>query len=694
MSESNEAREGNEVEGYWARIAEVHDDANALLALSDWLQHRNDPWGELIALQHALQSSPRALASRRARELREAQLKEQHLGPLARFVSLWGAPSESKPLELHWRTGRIDRAIFHHCCDDTMSQILNAFLALPSARLTRALTLDLGRMERIDLPVHPDKLLNLSGFLKELIVWGPLNSEFSWGGVPLDALARLERLHLGAGSLTRSQTRALSPRLTHLGMMAKEDTSDLLTVRWDKLESLCLWGFHCPPSAYSALINALAPERLPALRSLRLCGFRRADLFAQTWLQSDRRPDLTFEQCGFDALPEEKSSLRFCERALWRHGSASECFRRALIAFQEAEQGQLHASTFALLQSGFELSLFLPSRSRPQGAMTAPLERFMRAGEGDRPGQSSMLGCAIHDAQPEVRASLLTLRAQQKFGLQKERLLQEVELYTAPRTVDPVRPSTLYFQARVERVRLLLLEGRGADALNLARALFTPPPSAPRQHREAHWILGQCYRRLAQYTSAEKALRAALEHAEDQPAHRVILEASLAVLELDQGHFAAARPVLEETLSRCTFEGAQTAATSIRAQLARCLRKLDDPLRALQTIEHAGPQTVADPDLRAGLIAEHGLALHALGRKAEGGERLLQSAIVLEKLGRAAQAIERFLELAELRVNDGEHDAARALFERAQGLFLEDQMPKEKARFDQLRALMRRSAAY
>lgn len=680
----------------------AHEDPNALLALSDWLQHQNDPWGELIAIQHALSSASsgsngsgalNGITLRRPLELRAEKLKQQHLGSLARFVSPWGAPSESRPLELQWRMGVVERAIVHPCPSDAMSTILSALFALPAARLTRSLTLDLGQLEGSPLHASPDDLTSFSANLNELVIWSPRDAEFSWSAVPLQELTQLERLHLGAGSLAQAQARALSSRLIRLVMVAREDTCESLDVRWDRLVSLVLWGFDCPPRAYPTLIDALSPERFPALKSLRLCGFERADLFARTWLQGDQRLSVTLEQCGFNELPEDTSSLRFCGRSLWRQGPLRGRFRRALVAFQDVEQDPLDASAPELAQLGFELSRLLAPRRRPNAAMTGAVERLLSAQRDDLPDLSLLFSCAIRAAEPPVRASMLLLLAEQRFGLQKELLLLEVEALAPPKSEGEAPIPKLYFQARVERARQALAEGRGADALQLAQSIADPSPRTALQRREANWVLGQCHRRRAEYALAEKALRTSLLNAED-PAHRIILEASLAVLELDQGRFAAARPVLEETLSRCTFEGAQTAAASIRAQLARCLRKLDQPLRALQTIEAADPQTIADPDLQTGLVAEQGLALHALGNKAEGGEKLLQSAIVLEKLGRAAQAIERFLQLAELRVNDGDHDAARTMFERAQALYLEDQMPKEKARFDQLRALMKRPTEY
>jgi uncharacterized protein (TIGR02996 family) len=126
-----------------ARLAASPDDANAFLVYGDWLSERGDPRGQLVAIQHALETRSTPELAHEA-----AALLERHadhlLGPLRRNLA-------SGLVELEWRHGFIDAA---RVGADTLyppreppdgsAGAVSHLLRLPAARLLRKLDVRAG----------------------------------------------------------------------------------------------------------------------------------------------------------------------------------------------------------------------------------------------------------------------------------------------------------------------------------------------------------------------------------------------------------------------------------------------------------------------------------------------------------------------------------------------------------------------
>lgn len=131
-----------------AALAANPDDRDAYLVYADWLCERGDDWGQLIAVQHAMEMLPRFGSTERRHELArtEAELMFR-LG-----TRLWGSLGEtvydeatqryvSDLVDATWQCGFL-RAVrltsMHHSRFRTIAEVMHG---LPIARLLRELVL-------------------------------------------------------------------------------------------------------------------------------------------------------------------------------------------------------------------------------------------------------------------------------------------------------------------------------------------------------------------------------------------------------------------------------------------------------------------------------------------------------------------------------------------------------------------------
>jgi uncharacterized protein (TIGR02996 family) len=114
------------IEAHLAEIRKNIDDPAPYLVFADWLQERENPWGRLIVLQHALSQRPGDGAI--AAEI-EALLKKQG----------WAPKAKPKLLRLDWRRGFIRAVrVYDEYDHEDVDEVLGPILELPMAALIRS----------------------------------------------------------------------------------------------------------------------------------------------------------------------------------------------------------------------------------------------------------------------------------------------------------------------------------------------------------------------------------------------------------------------------------------------------------------------------------------------------------------------------------------------------------------------------
>jgi uncharacterized protein (TIGR02996 family) len=116
-------------------LANLGEDDGAYLVLADWLQSQADPWGELIALQHAAAAT--ADDAKRARlDKATAKLLKQHAG------TILGPVAHHPASHFTWRHGFVREATLGMAADPKqVLAITKAFVARPAARRIEGLAL-------------------------------------------------------------------------------------------------------------------------------------------------------------------------------------------------------------------------------------------------------------------------------------------------------------------------------------------------------------------------------------------------------------------------------------------------------------------------------------------------------------------------------------------------------------------------
>jgi uncharacterized protein (TIGR02996 family) len=291
-----------------AALRETPDNADAALVYGDWLQAQGDPRGELIAAQHALAwagrraeraGSPR----RRALAAEVARLRapyDAQLRALALRFDLCAPDAERGRLQAVWGLGFIERARLAHDYfagelgdAASLEEVLGAFLALPSARLLRELTLGLWRdsdgqcayggafaaLARARPPAL--RRLHVADFRY------PREIEISWTDLgdlsPIwEALPGLRELELQAGSMELGRVRAPELRSFEVrtGGLSRASARAIAAAEWPRLERLVVW-FGDSSYGAEAGVDDLRPilegAGLPALRHLGLMNAEFAD---------------------------------------------------------------------------------------------------------------------------------------------------------------------------------------------------------------------------------------------------------------------------------------------------------------------------------------------------------------------------------------------------------------------------------
>ncbi|MBW2734640.1 MAG: TIGR02996 domain-containing protein [Deltaproteobacteria bacterium] len=227
-----------------AQMCANPDDEATQLVFADWLQEVNDPRGELIAIQAQKQDSPNdASVLEREREL----------------LRIHGTCLLPRPLpgRVAWRRGFIERFQLTDGSNLVRSQLQTLF-AHPSMALLRELSVEIEAAEVLvsaNLPALPRSLAVLELDVGVLGDWTSYGSALGDVSALVDTTESLRRLRLVG--------HANIEVMAHGKLVALE-----LRTR-DARER----GVHAPGAlslSVAARITKLSPQRLPALRHLRV----------------------------------------------------------------------------------------------------------------------------------------------------------------------------------------------------------------------------------------------------------------------------------------------------------------------------------------------------------------------------------------------------------------------------------------
>jgi uncharacterized protein (TIGR02996 family) len=253
-------------DGFLAEIAAAPDEPAPYLIYADALMLRGDPRGDLISIQHALETAPPTIAADLRR--RESEILERNLDA---WLGL--SPTDRTACTVRWRFG------FVHAARITDASALRALFAAPAVAQTLA-EIRIGQLpddgddddwdsyqDVLDaVPWHPAlrRLHVTDGDLRGLHVAAPVRIPEQ--AKQLDTLVvQSPQLQL-AWDATPVKLRALELRCPNLV------AQPLLAIReWPNLESLVVWTEDAAP-----ILRLLS--KLPRLRHLGLCGSSRLDM--------------------------------------------------------------------------------------------------------------------------------------------------------------------------------------------------------------------------------------------------------------------------------------------------------------------------------------------------------------------------------------------------------------------------------
>ena len=285
-------------------ILAAPDEVDNYLVYADWLQSRGDPRGELIALQHAAETTDAPDVRRRADELfknqRRAFLSDELADAVAHARLRHG--SYRQGLELRWRRGFIERAWLGRLASAAMSDaraVLDALLAHPSARLLRELVLDIPIWDRwINFDQLHDALaacatppplrrLQIGDFVERTPGYRYPDRDISavelgdlgalWPRYPQLVEIELQGCHLDLGTID-------SPALRSFELCSSTvSDANLAALRAPALERLVLWlgdGEYGGGVTRRAL-NDLLRTAPPTLRELGIMNTDHADVVAE-----------------------------------------------------------------------------------------------------------------------------------------------------------------------------------------------------------------------------------------------------------------------------------------------------------------------------------------------------------------------------------------------------------------------------
>jgi uncharacterized protein (TIGR02996 family) len=270
-----------------AAILADPDAPHSYAVYADWLAERDDPHGELIAVQLALEQTP----TDPALLARDAELHREHDVTWLNHLTVW----PMRPVAVEWRRGFVHTAAIQTSYESNESAMTYRALAeLPIARFARELRLgvacsyngrgdaDISIIEALrDAPLPVVRKLALDCF----------DFELSWthvGDLSLAsaALRPLEALEVTAGSVTLGAIDLPNLRSLRIetGGLGADVLHSIAAAAWPNLESLVLYlgtpdyGGSCTPADVVALLDG---ANLPRLTTLALCNGTFGDELAE-----------------------------------------------------------------------------------------------------------------------------------------------------------------------------------------------------------------------------------------------------------------------------------------------------------------------------------------------------------------------------------------------------------------------------
>jgi uncharacterized protein (TIGR02996 family) len=279
--------------------AQIHanpDDPGPYLVYADWLQHRGDPRGDLITIQHQLAESPTDRAKRTA----EKKVLDEfggyfHPKALAELLALPKRGEPSARTEVTWRTGFYERIRIARPSDryPELAPALTEALAHPSAGFLRSIVLGpLGTSKYLYAPLLAVIQKAKPALLEELVI-GDFTDErnelaYSSAGnlcPVINALPALTRLRVRAGTV-RFESQLKHPVLRELAIetvdLPDPMREKLFAARLPALETLEL---DAPKADWLSVLQR-SPNAFPALRRLTLRHTRRTGELLESLLHS------------------------------------------------------------------------------------------------------------------------------------------------------------------------------------------------------------------------------------------------------------------------------------------------------------------------------------------------------------------------------------------------------------------------
>lgn len=226
---------------YHAFVDQLRDaaDDEGLLVFGDWLQSIGDPRGELVAVQHGLETATGdARLELVEREKKLLAVHRKHLTP------------DRIEGTLTWRRGFVHRVTLKNLDTTTLARVF----AHPSLRLVRELVVDLGAWSSI--VVAPNLPTPLPSTLRLLELRSAATSGLgALGPLLADAMPQLERLVLAGAAELHD---IAHPTLAELEIVCADATSEVAA------------SARAEPRTLIDRIGGLSRTKLPRLSTLRL----------------------------------------------------------------------------------------------------------------------------------------------------------------------------------------------------------------------------------------------------------------------------------------------------------------------------------------------------------------------------------------------------------------------------------------
>lgn len=219
-----------------AAIDSNRDDLDAYRVYADWLTEQGDPWGQIIAVQHALKTLPRFGVTERRDELEreETRLLYEHRhrlwGALADEVFDAGTQTHLNDLvEAVWHCGFLERIRIKRAPANVLAVLLPAVAKLEISRSVLELELRTPRWTRAAC----DALAGQAWPQVEIltIVGEEARADARWMLPAVDAMFALKKLsvattHSTDGLCIALATHAVGDRLTMLELLDGEFTDE------------------------------------------------------------------------------------------------------------------------------------------------------------------------------------------------------------------------------------------------------------------------------------------------------------------------------------------------------------------------------------------------------------------------------------------------------------------------------------